>query len=670
MPPVDRVKYERSSQTFLQAPRFSPIKGDASTSSASASLEPNGGPRDSVDTIDNLPSVKKVGPAFGTEVRFKETINPGHAVPGPGHYDVLRLFDMKDIYDSDSNGVGTPHPASCSAAAATGAATGALAGAEDGVQSASCDNDNGRPFSFSSGLGSLLSIPNTAVSARACLHHLTGDNVELTNAEKVEMGFAPSSRAVSRGTSRSLHGLGQQQQQNDDVDDDDGRPSRPNKSRGESRGSTVSSKSNPLSKKLEALVTKHITDKRTMLDERSQDLSQIVGFGFGCSKEEHILYGMCLDRLCGRRAPWETTMITTSDYSRACGFSDSNNKYMHNYSMKGKTPFYDVVAKKRDQKIQNLVASEFADIIDEPVQHLSPIYVAAFRNDLESIEKLMFRGDEVNNIEPHTGYSALHIATIRCLPKAVEKLLEVFHGRIDVNIVDVNRDTPLHVAAKLGFKEIVSMLCDAGADPRKCYNLKKQLPLDLSKDHPIFSIIKLTLDSLNLKDELKSINASVREVSRASRSLKDGFISGTDFVGVGGAGVTIGGQHKLDRNRGSPTPPTELELQEMRWGGGGGGVMQASRYKTVEGSDKVERTHSYDSNEFPKNVMGDNPQEELDDSSPVKKGFSRKKLTKYSLKNPRNNTFMIGYWQETAENDDSKPKSKERSLSRKIETNS
>jgi hypothetical protein len=111
-------------------------------------------------------------------------------------------------------------------------------------------------------------------------------------------------------------------------------------------------------------------------------------------------------------------------------------------------------------------------------------------------------------------------------------------------------------------------------------------------------------------------------------------------------------------------PPTEAELQEKRWGGGGG-ITQASRYKTVEGSDKVERTHTYDSNEFPKNILGDDLQEELDDSSPTKNGFNRKKLTNHSLKNPRNNTFMIGYWQETAEKADSAPLSRDRSLTRK-----
>jgi hypothetical protein len=34
-------------------------------------------------------------------------------------------------------------------------------------------------------------------------------------------------------------------------------------------------------------------------------LSEKAVFGFGCSFEEHVKYGMCLDGQCARRAKWE-----------------------------------------------------------------------------------------------------------------------------------------------------------------------------------------------------------------------------------------------------------------------------------------------------------------------------------------------------------------------------
>jgi hypothetical protein len=47
-----------------------------------------------------------------------------------------------------------------------------------------------------------------------------------------------------------------------------------------------------------------------------QDLSKLVVFGFGCSRQEHLLYGRCLDGMCGKRANFEATMLQTSDFAR------------------------------------------------------------------------------------------------------------------------------------------------------------------------------------------------------------------------------------------------------------------------------------------------------------------------------------------------------------------
>ena len=39
-------------------------------------------------------------------------------------------------------------------------------------------------------------------------------------------------------------------------------------------------------------------------------------FGYGCSVEEHIKYGLCLDGQCGRRAKWEDVTLLAQDRDR------------------------------------------------------------------------------------------------------------------------------------------------------------------------------------------------------------------------------------------------------------------------------------------------------------------------------------------------------------------
>jgi hypothetical protein len=39
-------------------------------------------------------------------------------------------------------------------------------------------------------------------------------------------------------------------------------------------------------------------------------------FGYGCSVEEHVKYGLCLDGMCGRRAKWEDVTLLTQDRGR------------------------------------------------------------------------------------------------------------------------------------------------------------------------------------------------------------------------------------------------------------------------------------------------------------------------------------------------------------------
>jgi hypothetical protein len=63
--------------------------------------------------------------------------------------------------------------------------------------------------------------------------------------------------------------------------------------------------------------------------------------------------------------------------------------------------------------------------------------------------------------ENRTG-SALHIASLANRTTLAQKFIQM---GLDVNRCNVYHDTPLHIAAKCGFRDMVALLCDAGANP-------------------------------------------------------------------------------------------------------------------------------------------------------------------------------------------------------------
>ena len=64
------------------------------------------------------------------------------------------------------------------------------------------------------------------------------------------------------------------------------------------------------------------------------ELSAKVVFGYGCNLQEHVMYGMCLDGMCGRRGGHEHTILLTDDEMRLTGTMGLKN----NLQMLEETP--------------------------------------------------------------------------------------------------------------------------------------------------------------------------------------------------------------------------------------------------------------------------------------------------------------------------------------------
>lgn len=149
-------------------------------------------------------------------------------------------------------------------------------------------------------------------------------------------------------------------------------------------------------------------------------------FGYGCSVQEHIKYGLCLDGLCGRRAKWEDVTLLAQDRDRLGhggglrgeGFEREEQSSPQNKSSKNKSKS----SKKLNSSSKNgkhdsgtintppsvsvtMRMSKRAQASIEDLRHslhcgetpdYSPLKTASLRGDFDTIVQLCLLGADIN----------------------------------------------------------------------------------------------------------------------------------------------------------------------------------------------------------------------------------------------------------------------------------
>jgi ankyrin repeat protein len=127
-----------------------------------------------------------------------------------------------------------------------------------------------------------------------------------------------------------------------------------------------------------------------------------------------------------------------------------------------------------------------------------PFHWAAFTGRLEQL-KILVNHDSVKAdpfILSRTGRNMLHLAAESKKPEVLSHILDIWEhnkDRLDINLPDRWKETPLHVAAS-GSAACVKMLLDKGANPNARQE-NEQVPLHYSsicsKDHERLKIVSL-----------------------------------------------------------------------------------------------------------------------------------------------------------------------------------
>ncbi|CAH8573046.1 unnamed protein product [Schistosoma rodhaini] len=150
----------------------------------------------------------------------------------------------------------------------------------------------------------------------------------------------------------------------------------------------------------------------------------------------------------------------------------------------------------------------------------------AKNGDLDSIKQMIKEGVNINE-QDETGWTVLHEACVRNLPRMVDYLLR--HGA-DPSISNINGDVALHCAARVGCLRIVRALLYYNADPLLS-NHRGEKPLDLCHDPEVSSFLKQHTETnqshmLASSGSGKSSHLKVRQHTHGTKHLMSSF-SGT-----------------------------------------------------------------------------------------------------------------------------------------------
>ena len=179
-------------------------------------------------------------------------------------------------------------------------------------------------------------------------------------------------------------------------------------------------------------------------------------FGYGCSVEEHIRYGQCLDGKCGKRAPWEGNVRISLSLSlslskriyttsHTCIYNDNNN----NKQIPGRV----VVPPPIDRK---------------PNPLLPGLLFAAKRGDMDAAVKWLSSSTRLILLQQDDrGRNVLHVCASRDQVSMAKMLLSrAFELKVHKelsNAKNLQGRTPLHVAADLYNEPMVKLLLRFGA---------------------------------------------------------------------------------------------------------------------------------------------------------------------------------------------------------------
>lgn len=110
----------------------------------------------------------------------------------------------------------------------------------------------------------------------------------------------------------------------------------------------------------------------------------------------------------------------------------------------------------------------------------TPLMIAIAKQNPIIVDLLIKRGANAETINPNNGQTALHVAALKNI-KSIQIALALIAENADINSIDADGNTPLHIAAKNGNVHICQLLIVEGAN-KNAINNSGETPLNLANN--------------------------------------------------------------------------------------------------------------------------------------------------------------------------------------------
>jgi len=177
----------------------------------------------------------------------------------------------------------------------------------------------------------------------------------------------------------------------------------------------------------------------------------------------------------------------------------------------------DVNARARDRTALSMTAGCHSDVVkvllargatfDSSKSSGSPLWDAVGGNQIKTVKRLLQAKADATMVDQH-GWNLLHVAALRSRIDA-EMFNVLIEAKADVNGLTVEKDSPLHVAARNGNLTAAKILVSNGADLQRP-NTAGKTPLMLSKELEPFEFFSVQGTQEMVEGAMKSQENRVR----------------------------------------------------------------------------------------------------------------------------------------------------------------